>query len=260
MVQGIKRWLAHPATRGLNLDDPLTTEQRRNIIQGNRFLWQIYDEWYRMIARCVPEGPGRVTELGSGAGFLGDYIPDLITSEVFPCSGIQVVFDARQLPFPPNSLKMIALVDVLHHVPDVRALLRQAQSCVRPGGTIAMIEPWVSSWSRLVYGILHHEPFDPSAGTWAFPETGVLSGANGALPWIVFQRDQEQFEKEFSGFEIQEVRPFMPLRYLLSGGVSMRQLMPGGAFGFWRAVEKALCKWPDLWPMFAFIHLRRRST
>ena len=258
MIQGIKRLLAHPATRGLSLDDPLTTEQRRDIIQGNRFLWQIYDEWYRMIARCVPEGPGRVAELGSGAGFLDDYIPDLITSEVFLCSGIQVVFDARQLPFPPNSLKMIAMVDVLHHVPDVRAFLRQAQSCVRPGGSIAMIEPWVSRWSRLVYGNLHHEPFEPDAKAWAFPEAGVLSGANGALPWIVFQRDQKQFETEFSGFEIEEVHPFMPLRYLLSGGVSMRQLMPGGAFTFWRAIENGLRKWPDHWSMFAFIHLRRR--
>ncbi|MGA7416083.1 MAG: methyltransferase type 11, partial [Bryobacteraceae bacterium] len=83
MIQGIKQLLAHPATHGLSLDDPLTTQLRRDIIQGNGFLRRIYDEWYRAIADCVPEGPGRVLELGSGAGFLGDYIPDLITSEVF---------------------------------------------------------------------------------------------------------------------------------------------------------------------------------
>ncbi len=53
MIQGIKRLLAHPATRGLSLDDPLTTQQRRDIIQGNRFLWRIlpeatFDFWHKL--------------------------------------------------------------------------------------------------------------------------------------------------------------------------------------------------------------------
>jgi SAM-dependent methyltransferase len=258
MIQGIKRLLAHPATRGLSLDDPLTTQQRRDIIQDNRFLWRIYDEWYRMISGRVPAGPGRAVELGSGAGFLDNYIPDLITSEVFTCPGIQIVLDARQMPFPRDSLKMIAMVDVLHHVPDIRAFLKEAQSCVRPGGSIVMIEPWVSTWSRFVYGVLHHEPFDPEAEEWAFTETGALSGANGGLPWIIFQRDRQQFEAEFANLEIQEVQPFMPLRYLVSGGVSLRPLMPETTFVFWHKLDTGLCKWPQHWSMFALIHLRRR--
>jgi|SRR5271165_6022 len=258
MIQGLKRWLAHPATRDLSLDDPLTTQKRRDIIQGNRFLWRIYDEWYRIIAGSIPEGSGRVLELGSGAGFLGHYVPGLITSEVFTCPDIQLVLDGRRLPFSSGSLKTIAMVDVLHHVPNIRAFLTEGQRCLRSGGSVVMIEPWVSTWSRLIYGYLHHEPFEPHAKDWTFPETGALSGANGALPWIVFQRDRERFEAEFSDFEIQTVRPFMPLRYLVSGGVSMRQLMPEGAFGFWRMVESGLSTWPDQWSMFALIHLRRR--
>jgi SAM-dependent methyltransferase len=258
MIQGTKQMLAHPATRGLPLDDPLTTRQRQDIIKGNRFLWRIYDEWYRMIAGYIPEGSGKVVEFGSGAGFLSDYIPDLIPSDVFVCPGIDIVLDARQLPVSSGSLKMIAMVNVLHHVPDARAFLTEAQRCLRPGGCVVMIEPWVSTWSRFVYGVLHHEPFDPGASDWTFPETGPLSGANSALPWIVFQRDRQQFESEFSNFEIRTVRPFMPLRYLVSGGVSMRQLMPEGTFGFWRKLESGLCTWPDRWSMFALIYLERR--
>src|SRR5580704_17195780 len=99
MVEGIRRLLAHPDTRDLSIDDPQSTERRRGIIQGNRFLWRIYDEWYRLISAGIPEGPGRVFEIGSGAGFLGQYVPDLIASEIFPCSDIEIILDASQLPF-----------------------------------------------------------------------------------------------------------------------------------------------------------------
>ncbi len=258
MLDALKRLLLHPDVRHLSIDDPETTQLRRGIIQNNRFLWRIYEEWYRSIAGCIPPGPGAVLELGSGAGFLGQHVPGVITSEVFPCSDIQLVLDARWLPFSSASLKAIAMVDVLHHIPDNHAFLREAQRCLRPGGAIVMIEPWISTWSRPVYAHLHHEPFDPAAKDWTFPTTGPLSGANIALPWIIFQRDRHGFEAEFGELEIQEIRPFMPFRYLVSGGVSMRQLMPEAAFDLWRKLESWLCTWSHHWSMFALIHVTRR--
>ena len=254
----IKNLLAHPLTSGLAIDDPQTTERRRRIIQGNPFLRRIYDEWYGLISACVPSGPGKILELGSGAGFLAEYIPDLIASEIFPCSGVQLVLDGRRLPFSCGSLKAILMVDVLHHIRDSRAFLSEALRCLRPGGSMAMIEPWVSTWSRWIYTHLHHEPFDPGTTDWSFPESGPLSGANGALPWIIFQRDRLRFEAEFPGFEIRAVRPIMPFRYLVSGGVSMRQLMPQSTFPLWRSLESGLSKWPQHWPMFALIQVVRR--
>jgi SAM-dependent methyltransferase len=258
MLARIKTLLAHPETRDLSLDDPRTTERRRAIIRSNRFLRRIYDEWYGLICAAIPTGPGGVLELGSGAGFLAQYVPGLIASEVFSCPEIQLVLDARTLPLASGSLKAIAMVDVLHHIPDNRAFLREARRCLRPGGTIAMIEPWVSTWSSTIYTRLHHEPFNPKAADWTFPQSGPLSGANGALPWIIFERDRGAFEAEFPELEIQTVRPFMPFRYLVSGGVSMRQLMPEATFPLWRGVERLLERWPRHWSMFAFVQLRQR--
>jgi len=258
MVDAIKKWLAHAATRDLSIDDPRTTQRRRSIIEGNRFLWRIYDEWYRAIAARVPEGPGRVLELGSGAGFLAKYLPGLIASEVFPCPGLNVVLDARQLPFADASLKAIVMVDVFHHIPDSRAFLKEADRCLRPGGSIVMVEPWVSSWSRLIYGHLHHEPFVPDAADWSFPSSGPLSGANGALPWIIFERDRAKFQREFPGLAIRAVEPSMPFRYLVSGGVSMRPLMPETLFPLWTKLDSWFGAWRSAWPMFALVHLIKR--
>src|SRR5579871_4206397 len=182
MIEAIKKLLEHPGTRGIGIDDPRTTERRRGIIQSNTFLRLIYDEWYRLISNSIPPGPGRVLELGSGAGFLSRYIPGLITSEILLCPDIQLVLDGRQLPFTGASLKAIVMVDVLHHIPDSRAFLTEATRCMRSGGRLVMIEPWVSTWSRPIYSGLHHEPFQPDAKDWNFPAAGPLSGANGALP------------------------------------------------------------------------------
>jgi SAM-dependent methyltransferase len=259
ILQEILKPLAHPATRGLEVDDPRTTQRRRSILESNRFLWRIYDEWYRLLSGCIPEGPGPVLELGSGAGFLAQYIPGLIASEVFPCAGIQVVLDARRLPFSSCSLQSIVMVDVLHHVPEVRLFLTEADRCLRPGGSVAMIEPWLSTWSRFVYTRLHHEPFDAASREWTFPMTGPLSGANIALPWMVFERDWQRFEAEFPNLEIRSIRPLMPFRYLVSGGMSLRQLMPEAAFSLWRKLESCLDAWPRHWSMFALIHLVKRG-
>ncbi len=255
----VKQWLAHPLLRGLEVDDPRTTTVRRQIIQDNRFLRQIYEEWYASLAACLPVGAGHVLELGSGAGFLSDAVPNLITSEIFWCEHIRVVVDGRRLPFATGTLRAILMTDVLHHVPDVRAFFAEAERCVRPGGIMAMIEPWMTRWSKVIYTRLHHEPFQPQTPDWEFPAQGPLSGANGALPWIVFERDRAQFEHEFPQWRIDTIRPFMPFRYLVSGGVSLRALMPGWNFGAWRGLEKMFEPWMKTWAMFALIVLWRED-
>ena len=105
---------------------------------------------------------------------------------------------------------------------------------------------------------LHHEPFVASAKGWSFASGGPLSGANGALPWIVFERDRSIFENEFPEFEIERVDPFLPLRYLLSGGVGMRSLMPGFTHSFWAKVERLLSPFKSQLGMFALVVLRRK--
>jgi SAM-dependent methyltransferase len=254
-----KAWLAHPLTRGLDLDDPRLNEQRRRIIEQKPFLRRIYEEWYTAIVEALPPGDAPVLEIGSGAGFLRDFIPGLITSEVLPSPGVGVVLDGTRLPFGGEVLRAVVMTNVLHHLTQPRCFFAEAGRCVRRGGAIVMIEPWVSPWSRFVYGRLHHEPFNPEAQAWETPATGPLSGANGALPWILFFRDRSRFEKEFPTWAVESIRLGMPFRYLVSGGISMRNLMPPWTFRAWRRVELLMEPWMSRWAMFARITLRRRG-
>lgn len=264
----LSRWLALPLTAGCDLDNPQTTALRRRIIESKPFLKRIYQDWYDAIAAALPRGPGPVLELGSGAGFMRERIARVIASDVMWLPGLDLTADAMRLPFRTGVLAAIAMTNVFHHIPDPRAFLAEAARCIRPGGALVLIEPWVTPWSTFVYRHLHHEPFDPSATAWSLPgpahaghyklaPDGPLSGANGALPWIVFERDRTLFEREFPSWQVTSVAALMPFRYLVSGGVSLRSLSPGFSYPAWCRLERALARYVDRLGMFARIVVTR---
>jgi SAM-dependent methyltransferase len=163
------------------------------------------------------------------------------------------------MSFGEGALRAIVMTDVLHHIPQPRMFFAEAVRCLQPGGKIIMIEPWMTHWSRWVYTHLHYEPCLPDAPEWEFAGSGPLSSANDALPWIIFERDRRQFCDEFPQLEIEWVQPMMPFRYILSGGVSMRSLMPGWSFGLWRGMENGLNPWMSALGMFALMVINRKS-
>ena len=250
--------LALPVTAGCDVDDRETTALRREIIQRKPFLKRIYEDWYRTIAGALPAGDVRVLELGSGAGFMRDRIPAIIASDIQHVPAIAVIADATSLPFRGASLGGVAMTNVLHHVADVRAFFTEAARCVRPGGAIVMIEPWVTPWSSFVYRRVHTEPFEPDAADWTLPSRGPLSGANGALPWILFHRDRARFEREFPSWRIAKIETHTPFRYLVSGGVSLRALTPAFTYRAWQLFERMLAPLMSRIGMFATIVLIRQ--
>ena len=156
----VKKQLELPELAGLALDDPATTNERRRIIQNKRFLRHLYEEWYGYLSRAAETAPpGPCVELGSGGGFLKEFIPEVITSEVMPMGDVDAVFTGEALPFSDGALSGIYMVDVLHHIPRPRAFFAEAQRCLKPGAVLAMIEPYNTRWGRVVWKNFHHEPF-----------------------------------------------------------------------------------------------------
>jgi SAM-dependent methyltransferase len=261
--------LAHPLTKSLSPDDPRTTELRRRIIREKPVLYKIYNDWYGRLLQTLPkeqECSGQVLELGAGGGFLKEKLPACICSEVFLCPGIDCVLDGQALPFKDSALRGIVMVDVLHHIPDPARFFAEAERVLHPGGVIAMLEPWNSAWSRIVYKNLHGEPFVPEATSWRLADLpgtrgqGPLSAANGALPWILFQRDYRQFERTFPYLQLAKLELDYPFIYLASGGVSLRGLSPGWSFRIWRSLEKLLSPAMRHLAKFALITIRRADS
>jgi SAM-dependent methyltransferase len=254
------RFFTHPLTRGLDIDSPETTSLRRQIIRSKPFLRKVYEEWYAFELAEIRASPakGKILELGSGAGFFSELSPGAVTSDLFSVDGISLILDGQFLPFSNGSLKAMVMTNVLHHVPQPELLFAEAARCVASGGVFAMVEPWLTPWSRFVYKYWHHEPVDETTTHWRIQGTGPLSGANTALPWIIFKRDLTRFEKQFPQWQAKKVKLIMPFRYLLSGGISLRSLMFAASFPLWRGIENLLAPWMNKLGMFACIVLVRR--
>jgi SAM-dependent methyltransferase len=223
-----------------DLDSPFRTIQHRKIILNKTFLKKLYDEWYTVFVKeagYLPEG--KIVELGSGGGYLKDVLTGIITSDILDLPHVDMVFSALSMPFNDIELSGFFMLDTFHHIPDSYAFLKEAERVLKPGGKIIMIEPAATFWGKVVYKNFHHEPFNEKDG-WQIPSSGPMSGANGALPWIVFERDRERFTKEFPNLRIEEINYHTPLRYLISGGVSFRSLAPSWSFGFFRGVDRIL--------------------
>ena len=225
---GILDSLRLPEAKNIkDLDNPEVVLLHRNIIKKKPFLRKLYMDFYRAFAEAVPDFCGKsCVELGSGGGFIKELLPSVQTSDILPAPGIDHCFSALKMPFPDDSVDAFFMIDVFHHVADAAGFLKEMNRCLKPGGQIVMIEPANTWWGSLIYQNFHHEPFDPSAG-WTLPPGGPLSNANGALPWIVFKRDAALFRSEFPDLRVKNISYLAPLRYLISGGLSLRQLLPG---------------------------------
>ena len=235
-----------------DLDSPETTSERRDLVRTHPYLRAIYESWYSSICDALPDQSGQTLELGSGGGMLCEYIPDLVTSDVFPVPGVDRVIDARHLPFEDESLRAIVGTNVLHHIPEIERFFTEATRCLRPGGRLVFIEPWPTLWSTPIYRFLHHEPFDTSRD-WSIPDGGPLTAANGALPWILLVRDKTEFFSRFPCLDLVSISPRMPFSYLLCGGLDRAYRLPGIFFRWARFLESPL----DSVGLFALLVIER---
>ena len=255
-VPAILRHAEAPAIH--DLDCPSTVAVHHRIIRSKPFLESVYRSFYREVVRNLPAPrTGIIVEIGSGAGFLNDILPDVVTSDVMPIDNIDVCFSGHAMPLHDGSIDALVMVNVFHHIPDTLAFLREASRCLVPGGRLVMVEPANTPWSRFVFRTFHHEAFDPQAG-WGLSTSGPLSSANGALPWIVFERDRhERLVRECPSLRVASIAYHSPFRYLISGGLTLRQLAPSSWFPVCTFLEWALTPFMRVLGMFMTITVER---
>jgi SAM-dependent methyltransferase len=242
------------------LDDPKRAAEIRSLISDKPTLKRLYIEFYGSYRRCLDHCPkdGLALELGSGAGFAKEIVPELTTTDVLPYDGVDQVVDATNLPFADHTVRFISMLNVFHHIPDVKAFFREAVRCLVPGGRILIIDQHPGWIGAPIYRYVHHEPYHPDTRDWRFVTSGPLSGANGALAWVVFVRDRDLYQATVPELELLRYQPIVPLRYWLTGGLKRWSALPGPAWRCATAVDHFLLSLSPQFGSFVEIELLKR--
>lgn len=229
----VKKVWQHPLAKAIDVNGADTIEIHRRILQSKPLLYRHYLRWYR---GCLPafeetkDLPGDVAEIGSGAGFLDEVIPNLIKTDIVSNPYASKVMDAMKLDFGDETLRCIFLMGVLHHISFPGRFLLEAERCLVPGGRLVMVEPSNNFLQRFLTRYLdHYEYFDDQVEDWINGSTGRMANANLALPWVIFVRDRTRFEREFPALKIKKIRYHTFLSYVVTGGMTYKSFLPSFA-------------------------------
>jgi SAM-dependent methyltransferase len=144
------------------------------------------------------------------------------------------VADAARLPFAAESFDAVLIRDLLHHLPDRMAALKEARRVLRPGGRLTLIEPNGRSPLVLLQAALVRA------------ERGLLESTDGRI----------RLELEAAGFRVEEHGALQPLplaRLVLHPKMGAPRL---GAVGAVTRALDSLDEWAErLVPRGAWLYL-----
>ncbi len=247
--------------------DRAATLRNRARLGANQNLLFWYRELYRDQFKDFPNPAAlSILEIGSGTSPLKQFLPSVITSDVLDLDYLDLVFDCHQIDkldaIADNSLDVITLTNVLHHLKSPIEFLNRAASKLKAGGKVIATEPYFSVVSTLIFKYLHHEPVEFRISE---PELryvqGPLGSANIALPWLIFFRNREWLQGLTTNFDFTNcsTRPFSALSYMATGGISRRLPVPRFLYRMLFSVDLALSRrFPNFCAAFFTATLTRR--
>ena len=200
------------------------------VLARHRAVWEarpelrhVYREWFTRLLGAV-EGLDPVVEVGAGPGFLKEFAPHLVATDVVAGLRVDVRCDADVLPFRSASVGGLVLVDTLHHLPRPLEFLAEAARVLQPRGRVAMIEPWITPPSWVLYRYFHHEDCRlgvdltrPFGGN----DKAALDG-NAAIPYLTLKRVREGRLP----LRLLSAEPFIGLPYLVTFGFKVERPLP----------------------------------
>src|SRR5436309_3919595 len=203
-------------------------------LRANKNLLFWYRELYRDQFRDLPNPSAlSILEVGSGTSPLKQFLPNIITSDVLDLDYLDLVFDCHEIDkldaIKDNSIDVVTLTNVLHHLKRPIAFLNRAADKLKSGGKVIATEPFFSVLSAPIFKYLHHEPVDFRISEPELEKVkGPLALANIALPWLIFFRRPEWLERLSENFDVATLsaRPFSALSYMATGGISRTLPLP----------------------------------
>ena len=239
------------STRGSEqLNDRAKTLRNRERLESNGNLLFWYRELYRDQFKDLPHPEAlSILEIGSGTSPLKRFHSNVVTSDVLELDYLDFVFDCHEIDklvgIEDNSLDVITLTNVLHHLKSPIDFLNAAAAKLKPNGKVIATEPYFSVLSSFIFKYLHHEPVVFTISKPELDEVeGPLASANIALPWLIVYRRRDWLERLNKNYDVDRLslRPFSALSYMITGGISRKFPIPGLLYRVMFPIDLALSR------------------
>jgi hypothetical protein len=260
----VQRFLGLSEVDVEQIDGAKRLEAHAAVLRRKPMLAEVFRECHQAFMdldlRCFGDAPGMRLELGAGVAPVRATYPEVLATDVVPGAGLDRVIDAMDIDVPEGSVRALYGQNCFHHFPEPERFLASAERAVAPGGGVILIEPFYGPVASVLYKHLFaSEDFDKDMAVWTTDASGPMTGANQALSYIVFVRDRAEFERRFPALELVGSRPLGNyVRYLASGGLNFRQLVPTASAGLLKRLEAAIARANRRLALHQIIVLRRR--
>ncbi|MBT2338997.1 methyltransferase domain-containing protein [Pseudomonas fluorescens] len=229
----------------MDVDGAERLELHQKILARKQMLKEVFIEFHHAF-RCLADRyfmvDGLEVELGAGIAPMRDSYPGVLATDIVASKHLDMALNAQSMSLADHSVKAFYAQNCFHHFPHPDRFFSELERTLAPGGGAILIEPFHGPFATFLYKrLFKSEGFDKHFESWETPSTGPMNGANQALSYIVFVRDRPTFELKYPELEIvhQEIFTNYP-RYLISGGLNFRQLLPDALIPLIKIVEKLL--------------------
>lgn len=228
----LRTYLQEPRLIGVDLDSDEMLSIHSKVLYEKPMMKEVFSEFYdtciSLDEKYFSNCKGKRVEIGAGVSFFKKKYPEIISTDIKKAENLDMVVDAQNMPFENNSIRAIYGINCFHHLPNPNLFFNELDRVLEKGCGCILIDPYYGTVAKRFYKkIFDSETFDMTQKEWVNESQGFMNGANQALSYIVFKRDKKKFEEMYPNLEIVIQKPLNNyMRYLLSGGLNFRQILP----------------------------------
>lgn len=231
-----------------SVDQMNSSERLRNhraILESKPAFSQIANDIHRMILNKIEDLCGdvkskQIIEIGAGVIPLSSLSKHTISTDIETSDGLDLIASATSMPFKSSSVRAVVAQNVFHHIPHPDNAMSEFSRILDDGGIVVLVEPYFGRFASFVYpALFSSEGYDKNLN---FDEKLLNSHGdelpNQAISYRYFSAGEIGVMKNYPNMEIVFAKPMRSgLRYLLSGALNFRKLVPNPLLGLLRFIE-----------------------